>query len=233
MAISAQYSVSKLYNDPLLRTSISLVASGAGKAQASGTSDANRKEELSKAVTSALLLAAIIGVVQALVYTVACAPIIQTMGVAAASDMYLPAVTYLQIKALGTPGATMWLVVNGIFRGLGDAKTPLLWALVFTALNAVLVPFFIFTLGMGCSGAAAGTSLAQYIALVPLLVKLNKSVGIRRDFGGLGDSLRAYVTSGAFMLVRTFGKILTYTICSREAALLGTVSAAAYNVVSE
>ena len=36
VAISAQYSVSKLYNDPLLRTSISLVASGAGKAQASG-----------------------------------------------------------------------------------------------------------------------------------------------------------------------------------------------------
>jgi putative MATE family efflux protein len=231
VAIGAQYSVSKLYNDPLLRTSISLVAAGAGQAQASGMSESSRKEQLSKAVTSALLLAAIIGVVQAAVYSVACAPIIRTMGLAVTSDMYIPAVTYLQVKALGTPGATMWLVVNGIFRGLGDTITPLKWALFFTALNAVLVPFFIFTLGMGCSGAACGTGLAQYIALVPLLMKLNKSVGIRGDFSGLKESLQAYMSSGVFMFVRTIGKILTYTLCAREAALLGTVSAAAYNVV--
>ena len=32
------------------------------------------------------------------------------------------------------------------------------------------------------------------------------------------------------MLVRTFAKISVYTICAREAALLGTVAAAAYNV---
>jgi hypothetical protein len=64
VAISAQYSVSKLYNDPLLRTSISLVASGAGKAQASGMSEAAKKEELSQAVTSALLLATLVGIVQ-------------------------------------------------------------------------------------------------------------------------------------------------------------------------
>ena len=83
---------------------------------------------------------------QASVYTVACGPIIQTMGVPVASDMYAPAVSYLSIKALGTPAATMWLVVNGIFRGLGDTTTPLKWALVFTGLNALLVPFFIFTL---------------------------------------------------------------------------------------
>jgi putative MATE family efflux protein len=231
VAISAQYSVSKLYNDPLLRTSISLVAAGTGKAKAKGLTDSARKEELSQAVTSALLLATLIGIVQASVYTLACGPIIQTMGVSTASEMYAPAVSYLTIKALGTPAATMWLVVNGIFRGLGDTTTPLKWALVFTGLNALLVPFFIFNLGMGCSGAAAGTSLAQYIALAPLLMKLNRTVGIRRDLSGLGKSLEAYVKSGAFMLVRTFGKVLTYTVCAREAALLGTVSAAAYNVV--
>ena len=87
---------------------------------------------------------------QASVYTVACGPIIQTMGVSVTSEMYAPAVSYLSIKALGTPAATMWLVVNGIFRGLGDTITPLKWALVFTGLNALLVPFFIFTLVVLC-----------------------------------------------------------------------------------
>jgi hypothetical protein len=40
--------------------------------------------------------------------------------------------------------------------------------------TAVLDPIFIFTLGMGASGAAAGTAIAQYIALVPLLQRLDR-----------------------------------------------------------
>jgi hypothetical protein len=62
-------------------------------------------------------------------------PIILAMGVGAESDMLPHAVSYLGIRALGTPGATMWLVINGIYRGLGDTATPLKWALVFTGLN--------------------------------------------------------------------------------------------------
>jgi len=48
------------------------VASGAGKAQAAGMSEVERKKQLSDAVSSALLLALLVGLVQALVYTVAC-----------------------------------------------------------------------------------------------------------------------------------------------------------------
>ena len=77
--------MSKLYNDPLLRTSISLVASGAGQAKASGLSDSDRKQQVSQAVTSALLLASIIGLVQALVYSFAAAPIISLRRVSAGS----------------------------------------------------------------------------------------------------------------------------------------------------
>jgi Na+-driven multidrug efflux pump len=29
-------------------------------------------------------------------------------------------IAYLKIRALGTPAATLWLVTNGIFRGLGQ-----------------------------------------------------------------------------------------------------------------
>jgi len=31
-----------------------------------------------------------------------------------------PALAYLSARALGAPAETVWLVVNGIFRGLGD-----------------------------------------------------------------------------------------------------------------
>lgn len=125
MAISAQYAVSKLYNDPLLRTSISLVASQDGKSRSSTAEsdvatleqeDQNNKQ-LSVAVSSALLLAFVIGIVQLIIYSVLAQSIIRGMGVTSASEMWHSAVSYLRIRALGTPAATLWLVTNGVFRG--------------------------------------------------------------------------------------------------------------------
>ena len=51
IAISAQFSIAKLYNDPLLKTSTSLVAGKSG-------------EELSASVATAILTAIVIGVMQ-------------------------------------------------------------------------------------------------------------------------------------------------------------------------
>jgi putative MATE family efflux protein len=237
VAISAQYAVSKLYNDPLLRTSISLVASQDGKARQNAANNidvdgAGAKKELSIAVSSALLLAAAVGFVQMLVYAIFCKGITAGMGLTPASPMWHSAVSYLQVRAFGTPAATLWLVANGIFRGLGDTRTPLIYSLMFTSLNIVLDPLFIFVFGWGASGAAAGTALAQYAALLPLLLALNRKVKI--DIVGqlseLGASLRAYLKAGSLVFVRTTGKVLAYAICARQAALLGTVAAAAYNL---
>lgn len=240
VAISAQYAVSKLYNDPLLRTSISLVASQDGKSRSKEQNQSHSEEEflskakddLSVAVSSALLLAFCVGVIQLLVYTTLAPSIIRGMGVNEVSGMWHSAVSYIFVRALGTPAATLWLVTNGIFRGLGDTKTPLKYSLIFTGLNAILDPFFIFNLKFGASGAAAGTALAQYVALIPLIAALNRKVKI--DVIGqlpkLKKSLKEYLSSGSFVLVRTFGKVLAYSVCARQAALLGSVAAAAYNL---
>ena len=132
VAISAQYAVSKLYNDPLLRTSISLVATQDGKSRSIGSScssdsdsdsdvqsDQERVDGMSVAVSSALLLALSVGLIQAIVYYLFASNIIGAMGVSSTSTMYHSAFSYLKIRALGTPAATLWLVTNGVFRGLG------------------------------------------------------------------------------------------------------------------
>ena len=231
VAISAQYAVSKLYNDPLLRTSISLVASkdGASRGKKAGKT---QDKELSIAVSSALLLAFCVGTIQLVIYSVLAKGISRSMGLTPASSMWHSCVSYLGVRALGTPAATLWLVTNGIFRGLGDTKTPLAYSLLFTTLNAILDPLFIFTFHFGASGAAAGTALAQYIALVPLMAALNRKVKI--DIIGqvkeLGASLKAYLQAGSYVLFRTLGKVLAYSVCARQAALLGSVAAAAYNL---
>lgn len=231
VAISAQYAVSKLYNDPLLRTSISLVASQDGRARGKeGSKD--QAKELSVAVSSALLLAFTVGAIQLVIYSVFAGTITRGMGLSELSPMWQSAVSYLRVRALGTPAATLWLVTNGIFRGLGDTRTPLAYSLFFTVLNAILDPLFIFTFHFGASGAAAGTALAQYAALVPLIFALNRKVKI--DILGqikeLGSSLKAYAKAGGYVLFRTLGKVLAYSVCARQAALLGPVAAAAYNL---
>ncbi len=165
VAISAQYAVSKLYNDPLLRTSISLVASQDGKARsnqvegesAKAKSEETAKKDLSIAVSSALLLALSVGVIQLVIYASLASGIIKGMGLTTDSPMWYSALSYLRMRAFGTPAATLWLVTNGIFRGLGDTRTPLVYSLAFTAMNAALDPLFIFTFGFGASGAALGT----------------------------------------------------------------------------
>ena len=133
--------------------------------------------------------------------------------------MWHSAFSYLRMRALGTPAATLWLVTNGIFRGLGDTRTPLIYSLAFTAMNAALDPLFIFTFGFGASGAALGTLLAQYIALVPLMMALNRKVNIDL-FGQLKDlkkTLVAYLEAGSYVLFRSLGKVVAYSVCAREA----------------
>jgi len=254
VAISAQYAVSKLYNDPLLRTSISLVASRDGERRGrekkrrsvsgiigedgeSNGIDDDKVEDvdndgLSVAVSSALLLAGVVGFIQLLIYFTLATPILRFMGLSQASPMWDSAISYLRVRAFGTPAATLWLVSNGIFRGLGDTATPLVYSILFTIGNIILDPIFIFKFGWGASGAAMGTLLSQYAALIPLLFALHRKVGIDiwGRMGELGGTLGAYLKAGSYVLVRSLGKVLAYSVCAREAALLGTIAAAAYNL---
>ena len=110
----------------MLRTSISLVASQDGKSRSSNVGSGSETSEqvedknntqLSVAVSSALLLASVVGFVQLIIYYVLAASIIRGMGLTSDSQMWHSAVSYLRIRALGTPAATLWLVTNGVFRG--------------------------------------------------------------------------------------------------------------------
>ena len=221
IAISAQYSVAKLYNDPLLKTSTSLVAGKSG-------------EELSASVSTAILTAMVIGVLQSLLYIFAPGPIMTFMGVPGVSDMRSPAIAYLQWRALGVPAATVLIVTNGIFRGRGDTKTPLYCTLLGTITNVVLDPILIFSCGMGCAGAGAATAISQWVTAIPLIYLLEKSIPfsqIRKKGGNVFKSaFQQYIKAGGLIMIRTIAKIAAYTVSASAAARLGTVPMAAYSL---
>ncbi|RYH00127.1 MATE family efflux transporter, partial [archaeon] len=220
IAISAQYSVAKLYNDPLLKTSTSLVA-------------ARKGEELEASVATAIATAVIIGTVQSLVYVIFGKLILRVMGVAATSELSVPAFEYLLWRALGVPAATVLLVVNGIFRGRGDTKTPLYCTVLGNIVNIVLDPVFIFTFKMGVAGAGVATAISQWVTALPLIYLLNKTVPIKlfgRSKHFFRNALLAYFEAGGLILIRTVAKVAAYTVTASAAAKLGTVAMAAYSL---
>ena len=86
-----------MYNDPLIKTSTSLVAGRSGK-------------ELSDSVSSAILTAVLIGFLQMFCFLVLTEPTLSLMGYASSSPMRIPAAKYLKWRALGSPAATVLLV---------------------------------------------------------------------------------------------------------------------------
>ena len=82
------------------------------------------------------------------------------------------AVSYLQIYFAGLPFMFMYNILSADFNALGRSKIPLFLLIFSSILNIVLDFWMVGGLGMGVSGAAAATVIAQGIAAVISLVIL-------------------------------------------------------------
>lgn len=94
--------------------------------------------------------------------------------------------SYLAICFAGIPLITAYNIISCIYRGIGDSRTPLVFIFVACILNVGLDYLFIGFFGLGASGAALGTVLAQassvLFALVFLRVKGFPLPVSRKDF---------------------------------------------------
>jgi putative MATE family efflux protein len=84
---------------------------------------------------------------------------------------------YIQICGITMPLNFMAGVAIGTYNASGNSRTPFLIAGLGLALNIVLDPIFIFTLGLGVKGAAIATLIAQSISGTVMLsaLLLNKN----------------------------------------------------------
>ena len=62
---------------------------------------------------------------QCIYLSIAVERVIRGMGIAPDNAMFEPAVSYLRVRAVGAPAETLWLVVNGIFRGVSQLVSSL------------------------------------------------------------------------------------------------------------
>ncbi|XP_027361840.1 protein DETOXIFICATION 45, chloroplastic-like [Abrus precatorius] len=235
--------LSKVFNIPLLSVATSFVAEDIAattiKRSISGntnvteiyneTSHDTGERKLLSSVSTALILATGIGVLEALAMYFGCGLLLNMVGISTASPMRIPAEQFLSLRAIGAPAVVVSLAVQGIFRGFKDTRTPVL-CLGFGNLAAVfLFPLLMYIFHLGVIGAALSTVMSQYIVTILMIWSLNKKTILSipniksLHFGG-------YLSSGGFLLGRTLAAVMTITLSTSMAARLGPLATAAHQI---
>ena len=135
----------------------------------------------------------------------------------AGTDVAAAASVYLGISLWGLPAMLIVLAATGLLRGLQNTRTPLVIVTAGFGVNAALNAIFIYGLGWGVAGSAAGTVAAQWamaLAFVVIVVRRARAAGAQLRPGVAG--VTGVAASGGWLLLRT---------ASLRAAMLATVFA--------
>lgn len=174
-------------------------------------------------------LALALGAVIAVAGAVASPAVIGLFGAeAAVADA---GVRYLSVSMAGIPAMLGVFALTGLLRGFQDTRTPLVIAAGGFALNAALNAVLIYPVGLGITGSALGTVLAQwamFAAYAAVAVRLARRVGapLRPHLAGVGAS----AGSGGWMLLRTASLRAAILLAVATATSLGAEELGAFQV---
>lgn len=177
---------------------------------------AGRPGEAVSVGINGMWLALAIGAVLAAAGAVASPWLVSLFG--ASDAVAADANAYLLVSMWGLPAMLIVFAATGLLRGMQDTMTPLWIAGLGFGANALLNIVFIYGLGWGIAGSAAGTVVAQWgmvgayvLVIRRLAAKHEASLKARRE--GMGSTAR----SGGWLFLRTV---------SLRVALLATVAVA-------
>lgn len=142
---------------------------------------------------------------------------------------------YMRVILLGAPFMTSSLVLNNQLRLQGNAVYAMIGIAAGAVINVVLDPIFIFTFGMGVSGAALATIISQFLSFCLLLAGCRRggNIAIRlRDFSPSVPRYREIVQGGAPSLFRqglACAAVIALNLAARE---YGDAAVAAMSIVN-
>ncbi|CAO2837334.1 unnamed protein product [Amaranthus hypochondriacus] len=179
--------------------------------------------------SSALVIGAILGLLQAIFLISLAKPLLNYMGVKPDSPMLPPALRYLTLRSLGAPAVLVSLAMQGIFRGFKDTKTPLYATVAGDVTNIILDPIFMFVFRWGVSGAAIAHVISQYVISVILFGRLIQVVDL------LPPSIKnlkfsRFLKNGFLLLMRVIAVTFCVTLAASLAARLGSTPMAAFQI---
>ncbi|QHC68987.1 MATE family efflux transporter [Rathayibacter sp. VKM Ac-2801] len=140
-------------------------------------------------------------------------------------------VRYLSVSMAGIPAMLGVFALTGLLRGFQDTRTPLVIAAGGFGLNAALNAVLIYPAGLGITGSALGTVIAQWAMLAAyagVALRLARRVGapLRPHLAGLASS----AGSGGWMLLRTASLRAAILLAVATATSLGAEELGAFQV---
>lgn len=148
------------------------------------------QKEASCCIGNSVLLSALFSLIGTVLLFLAIDPILSLLKTPAKA--FEDTKAYLLICFAGIPFIVAYNVLAGIFRGLGDTRTPMYFVALAGFINLLLDYIFIGPLAMGATGAAAATILSEAVSVLLCLLYLRfANLGLsltRKDFSF--DALR-------------------------------------------
>ena len=138
-----------------------------------------KRAEAGNVVGSGICIFAVVAVVITAVF-VTFAPAVSSFANAPA-EAFDGTVSYLRICAAGAAFIIAYNVIGGVFRGLGDSKTPLITVSIACIVNIIGDLVFVGLFKMTATGAALATVFAQAISVILSIVIINRR-GLPFDF---------------------------------------------------
>ena len=137
---------------------------------------AKQKEELSYTVGNCILLTAVAVVIIMVLSVFLVHPLLKLLNT---PDSIIGwCYSYLMIMFLGSVGCAYYNILSGVLRGLGDAFSALVYLLISTILNIGLDLLFVAKFGMGVSGVAWATVIAQTVSALLCFLRMTKMTDI-------------------------------------------------------
>lgn len=135
-------------------------------------------EQMRRDIFHGMALAAMLAAALTVLCVWLCPQILQMLSTP--EDIYENAYQYLVILFLGIPFNLLYNLLSGIFRSVGDSRTPFLFLAFSTVLNIGLDLFCILVLHLGCAGAALATVISQAVSGILCYLYMRKKMPILR-----------------------------------------------------
>lgn len=141
---------------------------------------AKRHQECGDIIGTAICFFAAVGLAIAVIGPIAAGPLANLMN--APQEAFAPTVSYIRICSLGAIFIVAYNLLGGIFRGMGDARTPLISVAIACVMNIVGDYVCVAKLNMGTAGAALATVISQGFSVAMCLLVIKKQ-GLPFPFG--------------------------------------------------
>lgn len=134
--------------------------------------------------------------------------------------------TYFRVRIWAAPAVLCLYAFNGWFIGMQNTTIPMIIAILTNVVNIILSIVFVNVMGMGVTGVALGTVIAQYCGLLTAIIFLFAKfryhlIPIRRAVLLQRDKLERFFSVNADFMIRSILLVLSIAYFNNQSAKLG------------